>query len=79
MDSTQYEHITSQLADLHTKFAVLESRLNPLFDNGQPGTISKMGQRISRLELYLAMAIGGGTVLNGGLGVLLWYISYAQH
>jgi len=34
-----------------------------LFGNGQPGVISTLGKRVSSLEWYLALAVGGGAAI----------------
>ncbi len=41
----------------------IETMLEALVGNGQPGLIHSMKSRLQRLEVYLAMAIGGGTVI----------------
>ena len=37
--------------------------IEQLFGNGQPGVISKMNRRLSRLEIWIAIAMGGGLVI----------------
>lgn len=58
-----------RLSALETKTTamntIMESIHDRLFgdDTGNTGIIGKLTQRVSRLEFYLALAIGGGTVI----------------
>ena len=46
-----------------TETTVLDMKLQ-LIGNGQPGRISIIEKRVGRLEFYLAIAIGAGTIIG---------------
>ena len=45
-------------AEALQRITAIETKITPLFDNGQPGLLTKLGNRITRLEHWRAYLLG---------------------
>jgi hypothetical protein len=65
--------IRKETSDDRNRITALETELHPLLDNGQPGRLTKLEVKVSRIETYLARAAGSFCAISA-VGTLLWAI-----